>query len=549
LSFDQPKFCSTATWNPNGIIFANETTIGSSPRAMFIDSNNTVYALNQDKHQILIWSAGSINPTKTISANFSDSFSMFVTDNGDIYFDNSEDNGRVDRWISSTNTFDIVMNSKSTCSGLFIDTNNTLYCSMFYDHQVVKRWLNDNSMTLTTVAGMGKRGSALNQLDYPMGIFVDVNADLYVADNANDRVQLFKSGQSIAITVAGDGSIQETILLLRPTGVVLDRNGHLFILDRGNHRIIKSGQYGFQCLVGCDGEGSQSNQLSNPITMNFDRSGNIFVTDTDNHRIQKYTFYENSCLRSYNLPKLCSSATWNPDGITFADETIIGSDSISIFVDTNNTVYTMNRENKQILIWSEGSVNPTNIISANFSNSSSIFVTYNGDIYFDNGDQNGRVTRWISNTNTFVTVLNVDVSCYGLFVDTNDTLYCSMFGRHQVVKRWLNEGTMTSIIVAGTGIEGSALNELNNPMGIFVDLNSGLYVADNKNNRIQLFKSGQSIAITVAGDGSVQESISLLRPTGVVLDRDGYLFIVDSGNNRIVGSGLDGFRCLVGCDA
>ncbi len=175
-------------------------------------------------------------------------------------------------------------------------------------------------------------------------------------------------------------------------------------------------------------------------------------------------------------------------------------------------------------------------------------MTSNGDIYIDDGGINRRVQKWIAKTNTFVTVMNVNSSCFGLFVDTNDTLYCSMSDRHQVVKRSLNDPEMTSIVVAaGTGLPGSAVNELNEPQGIFVDVNFDLYVADCRNNRVQLFQPGESRGITVAGNGSPNPTINLLHPSGIVLDAEKYLFIVDMGNDRIVGSGLNGFRCLVGC--
>jgi sugar lactone lactonase YvrE len=199
-------------------------------------------------------------------------------------------------------------------------------------------------------------------------------------------------------------------------------------------------------------------------------------------------------------------------------------------------------------VWHENSNNPTNIISGNFTNPRSLFVTSNGDIYIDDGFLNGRVQKWIAKSNTFVTVMNVNSSCDGLFVDTNDTLYCSMGLKHQVVKRSLNDPKMTSVIVAaGTGSKGSAFNKLNQPVGIFVDVNSDLYVADCENDRVQLFQSGESNGITVAGSTSPNPTINLDCPTGIVLDAEKYLFIVDSWNHRIVGSSLNGFRCVVGC--
>jgi hypothetical protein len=229
-----------------------------------------------------------------ISGYFSNPDSLFVTSNGDIYIDDGQSIGRVQKWISSTNTFVTVMNVNSSCIGLFIDINDNLYCSMSNHHRVVKRWLNDLMMTSTVVAGTGTPGSASNELNYPSGIFIDVNLDLYVADCDNNRVQLFQSGQSNGITVAGSESPNPTISLSCPSGIVLDTEKYLFIVDQYNDRIVGSGPNGFRCLVGCHGKGSQSNQLNSPATLSFDRSGNMFVTDQGNHRIQKFEYLEKS---------------------------------------------------------------------------------------------------------------------------------------------------------------------------------------------------------------------------------------------------------------
>ncbi len=149
-------------------------------------------------------------------------------------------------------------------------------------------------------------------------------------------------------------------------------------------------------------------------------------------------------------------------------------------------------------------------------------MTSNGDIYIDDGERNGRVLKWIVKANILVTVMNVQSSCYGLFVDTNDTLYCSMRDHDQVVKRSLNDPEMTSIIVAaGTGSPGSAFNELNQPLGIFVDVNLDLYVADCRNNRVQLFRSGESNGITVAGCVCIHWSIF-----DVVISDESYSHII-----------------------
>ena len=131
--------------------------------------------------------------------------------------------------------------------------------------------------------------------NYPRGIFVATNFDLYVADACNDRIQLFKSEEVNAITVAGSGA-PTTIQLNYPTAVMLDGDGYLFIADSNNVRIIGSGPYGFRCVIGCTGGyGSASNQLSFLQSMAFDSYGNVFIVDTYNNRVQTFRVSSHSC--------------------------------------------------------------------------------------------------------------------------------------------------------------------------------------------------------------------------------------------------------------
>jgi hypothetical protein len=281
-------------WNSNGITFANRSIVGVYPHAIFVNTNNTIYVAHPRSNQILVWNEGSINPTKIVSGNFTDPFSLFVTSNGDIYIDDGDENGRVQKWVSTTDTFATVMNVNSSCYGLFVDIKDNLYCSMFQHHRVVKRSLNDPLMTTVIVAGTGIEGPASNELILPLGIFVDGTFDLYVADCDNNRVQLFQSGQLNGITVAGSSSPYSTITLHCPSGISLDASKYLFIVDQGNHRIVGSSPNGFRCIVGCYGAGSQSNQLFEPFGFSFDRSGNMFITDQSNHRLQKFLYMEKS---------------------------------------------------------------------------------------------------------------------------------------------------------------------------------------------------------------------------------------------------------------
>jgi len=254
--------------------------------------------------------------------------------------------------------------------------------------------------------------------------------------------------------------------------------------------------------------------------------------------------YLTSTTFSFNQPRFRINATWNSSATTFAKQRFVGTNPYGIFVNSNNSIYILNRNTGQIHIWlNENHLSPTKTISGSLSDPLSLFVTTNGDIYVDNGN-NRRVNKWIRENETWISVMNVSSYCYGLFVDIYESLYCSLHDNHRVDKKWSN-GTTT--IIAGTGGYGSKSDMLNNPWGIFVDINLDLYVADRNNHRIQLFRLNQRNGITVAGKESSEVTIKLIYPSGIVLDGDQHLFIVDSWNHRIIGSDENGFRCIFGC--
>ncbi|CAF1428994.1 unnamed protein product [Adineta ricciae] len=251
-------------------------------------------------------------------------------------------------------------------------------------------------------------------------------------------------------------------------------------------------------------------------------------------------YNQKSFAASFNQPNLPSNPIWDRREITFADESIVGKNSRALFVDTNNT----------ILLYDGYSLTPKNVIPEVPLGCSSLFVTSNGDIY---ANEVGRdlflVKKWISKTNSFEVVMNTSEECVDLFVDINDTLYCSIVLKHQVVKKDSSYSSFVPIPVAGTGNNGSAFDELHQPRGIFVDVNLDLYVADCGNHRVQLFRFGKKDAVTRVGQESQKPTISLRCPSGIALDANKYLFILDRGNDRVVGEGPYGFRCLIGCNS
>ena len=249
-------------------------------------------------------------------------------------------------------------------------------------------------------------------------------------------------------------------------------------------------------------------------------------------------------------PTLCSWVAWQTNARTLINSSTLASLPQGFFVGPNDTIYVVDSANKRVLIYTQNPLASIRIMIDGWSVPASIFVTMNGDIFIDNGYAYGRVQKYsFSNITAGVPVMRINASCSSLFVDANDTLYCSLTNLHQVRKISLNSTDVNqTALAAGTGVCASASDTLCSPRGIFVNANLDLYVADTENDRIQLFPPEQLNGMTILGNGSSSSSsIVLRRPTGVLIDGSQYIYIVDSGNRRILRSTSIGYHCIIGC--
>ena len=251
---------------------------------------------------------------------------------------------------------------------------------------------------------------------------------------------------------------------------------------------------------------------------------------------------------SCNQPQLSGCASWSSNATLFSNEALAGRRPSDIFIDSNNTMYMNDQDNGHIMAWLNGSSTSPRIILTNLTTSSTFFVTSGGDIYVYESPINGPIIRMKLSSNIKEFVANIDEPCTKLFVDHNNSLYCSSMDQHRVMRMDVSGDRLTSVLVAGVGCAGLLPNMLHHPHGVFLDISFNLYVADTSNDRIQRFARGEADGITVMGFGALIRT-SLHKPTSVILNTDGYLYVVDSNNHRIVRSTCDGFKCLVGCSS
>jgi sugar lactone lactonase YvrE len=175
---------------------------------------------------------------------------------------------------------------------------SNLYVCDFYSSCVFKLFnMQVISPLPTIVAGIQNTyGSQTNQLSLPVGIAVDSNDNLYIADSGNNRVMLWPPNSTNGTVIAGLGVVgSDSFSLNSPYGIFLDENNsYIYISDSRNNRIqrfslLGGSQNNGTTVVGGNGAGSSNKQLNSPTSFYISKKTNaIYISDSNNHRIQRW---------------------------------------------------------------------------------------------------------------------------------------------------------------------------------------------------------------------------------------------------------------------
>ncbi|CAF4026569.1 unnamed protein product [Rotaria sp. Silwood2] len=294
-----------AQWVQNGVTVAGGNEPGNAtnqldlPKGLFIDDDQMMVIADYYNDRIIQWKMGDTNGQIVAGKNGSGNQLNQLSGPTDVLIEKETDsliicdwgNGRVVQWSrrSGTTQGEILIDSIS-CHGLAMDDQKYLYISDVGKNEVKRYRIGDKNITI--VAGGNGQGDGLNQLHYPVHIFVDRQQTVYMSDNWNFRVMKWNKGAKEGIVVAGgQGEGNAPTQLSSPTGLFVDTLGTVYVADLVNYRVIRWSEGAKQgtIIVGGNGQGARENQLNYPESLSFDRHGNLYVVDSVNARVQRFS--------------------------------------------------------------------------------------------------------------------------------------------------------------------------------------------------------------------------------------------------------------------
>jgi sugar lactone lactonase YvrE len=165
-------------------------------------------------------------------------------------------------------------------------------------------------------------GSGDGQTWGASGVAVDASGNVYVADLAGDRIQVFSPAGAYVrkFGSSGTGDGQFTY----PDGLDLDANGNVYVFDYDAQRVTKFANDG-TFLTKWGSAGSGAGQFSSAMILTVGDDGSVFVGDRSNNRIQQFTS-DGTYIRSITAPGYTAplGLTTGPNGTLFGSRNYSG---------------------------------------------------------------------------------------------------------------------------------------------------------------------------------------------------------------------------------
>src|SRR6185437_15830172 len=186
--------------------------------------------------------------------------------------------------------------------GCAMGANGNLFVADTYNHKIRKVAFDG---TVSTVAGTGSQGnqdgpSGTATFNYPYGIAVDKNDNIYVSEIGSDNIRKIApdgtvstfAGSPSGRTGSSDGT-DTSATFQDPLGLAADADGNIYVADAANNKIRKITPAGVVTTIAGNGTAGAGNgtalsaTFNTPLSVAVDAGKNLYVTEQKNYDIRK----------------------------------------------------------------------------------------------------------------------------------------------------------------------------------------------------------------------------------------------------------------------
>jgi len=268
----------------------------------------------------------------------------------------------------------------------------------------------DTAEYYVRVLWWGEGGSGPGQFDVPLGMGSDRDGNIYVCDKGNHRVQKFDSLGNFLMMFGEEGTGPGQFRF--PADVALNDSGFIYVCDRDNHTVQRFDSLGNYVLGWGGDPGLEPGHLYYPTGIAVGDSGYVYVADWG-YRIQRFTS-EGEFSLFWRHP--------NP--------AVYGADVVGTYP---GSVYTRWGVAGYQLFRYDPVGNPI-IAFGGETWAQDMATDSEGNLYVTHWGPNGRVSKYDS-LGTLVTWWATLQDVFGIAVDAHDAVYVAHLSK-DVISKW-----------------------------------------------------------------------------------------------------------------
>ncbi len=263
----------------------------AEPYGLAVDSKNNLYVADQKVGAIFIFNTETreVDLIKNKAhAHFERIIGLAMDDN-DRLFVSDPGLHHILVFDATHKAEDVITEGMVSPGGLALDKENRLLYVADVELDQVLVYDADSFKLLRKIGTTGHKHELTTPGDFskPTAVAVDQDANLYVCDTLNNRIEIFDADGKFVSTFgkAGDGPGY----FARPKGVAIDSDGHIWVADGMQDRVQVFNKDA-QLLISFGGHGLLPGQFQGLVGIATDKNNRVFTSEMYPGRVQQFRY-------------------------------------------------------------------------------------------------------------------------------------------------------------------------------------------------------------------------------------------------------------------